>query len=74
LSDFATAGSDAELVPDVKRVLTEFHTARKPIALCCIAPVLIARAIPGVTITVGDDAGVIDAVRTMGAKHEVKVD
>ena len=50
-------------------------------SLCCIAPVLAARLIPGCEVTVGmdkDDDGrwpysdTAEAIKTMGAKHVLK--
>ena len=40
----------------VADVLTQFHSAGKPIGLCCISPVLAARVLPGVTVTVGSES------------------
>ena len=49
--------------------------------LCCIAPVLAAKTIPGCELTVGSDqeeggrwpyAGTADAIKTMGASHHKK--
>jgi enhancing lycopene biosynthesis protein 2 len=31
--------------PEVERVIREFHAAGKPIALCCIAPILAAKVL-----------------------------
>lgn len=81
LSDFAVKGADCCVNPDVERVLQEFHKAKKPIALCCIAPVLAAKVLKSVTVTLGkqDDgkgswphAGAIDAAKAMGANVELK--
>lgn len=41
-----------------------------PSRLCCIAPVLAARCIPGVHVTVGADSGTAEAIVKMGAVHE----
>eukprot|EP00095_Tigriopus_kingsejongensis_P011088 maker-scaffold545_size140784-snap-gene-0.22 protein:Tk11088 transcript:maker-scaffold545_size140784-snap-gene-0.22-mRNA-1 annotation:"es1 protein mitochondrial-like" len=41
LSTFGVSDSPT-LDPDVERVLLEFHSAQKPIGLCCIAPALAA--------------------------------
>ncbi|XP_059825011.1 glutamine amidotransferase-like class 1 domain-containing protein 3, mitochondrial isoform X4 [Hypanus sabinus] len=80
LSTFATDGKDCQVIPDVHRVLTEFHKAQKPIGLCCIAPVLAAKVLPGVEVTVGHEedeggrwpyAGTAAAIKAMGAKHRV---
>jgi enhancing lycopene biosynthesis protein 2 len=55
LCDWATAASpsDCKVNEFVKRALIEFSDAKKPIGLCCIAPVLAAVCIPGVKLTVG---------------------
>ena len=53
LSNFAVAGPEMELEPEVDRVIKSFHAASKPIGLCCIAPVLAAKSIPGCSVTLG---------------------
>ena len=65
-----------QVAPDVEAVLAGFHSTGKPIALCCIAPVLAAKSFPGVTLTVGkangDEwpfGGTISAVEELGAHH-----
>lgn len=75
LCDFATKGAACTVEPDAERVIRDFHGAGKPVGLCCIAPVLAAKTLgkagggPGVTVTLGDDKGVADAVASMGATH-----
>ncbi|XP_067897404.1 glutamine amidotransferase-like class 1 domain-containing protein 3, mitochondrial [Heterodontus francisci] len=80
LSTFAMDGKDCHVIPDIERVITEFHKARKPIGLCCIAPVLAAKVLPGVEVTVGHEeeeggkwpyAGTAAAISAMGGKHAV---
>ncbi|XP_054286800.1 ES1 protein homolog, mitochondrial-like [Macrosteles quadrilineatus] len=56
LSDFATKGPDCTVIPDVETVIQEFHRCRKPIGLTCIAPILAARVICGVAITLGQNS------------------
>ncbi|VDM34317.1 unnamed protein product [Hydatigera taeniaeformis] len=70
LSNFVSDGASCAVLPDVKRVLTEFVHAKKPIGLCCIAPVLAARCLPGVHVTTGTDTGTAMAIKKMGAVHE----
>ena len=41
LSNFATS-SDPSVDEEVARVISEFHAEKKPMAFCCIAPVLVA--------------------------------
>ncbi|XP_046360578.2 glutamine amidotransferase-like class 1 domain-containing protein 3, mitochondrial [Haliotis rufescens] len=78
LSTFATEGTAMSVDSDVERVLQEFHTAAKPIGLCCIAPVLAAKVLPGCEVTVGSDqeeggrfpyAGTAGAIEAMGSRH-----
>ena len=78
LSNFATEGQNMELNPTVSSAILKFHTNSKPIGLCCIAPVLAARCIPGVKVTVGSStasdswphAGAAGAIEGMGGAHE----
>ena len=70
LSDFAVAGTDMNVDPEVARVVQAVHAAGKPIGAICIAPAVIARLIPGVKLTIGDDVGTAGALEAMGAQHE----
>lgn len=75
LCDFAGKGPDCSVQFDVARVVREFHAARKPIGLCCIAPVLAARVLgtasggPGCELTIGSDPGTAAALSKMGASN-----
>ncbi|MXQ82253.1 hypothetical protein E5288_WYG011029 [Bos mutus] len=55
LSTFAVDGGTCKVNRDVERVLKEFHQAGKPIGLCCITPVLAAKVLRGVEVTVGHE-------------------
>ncbi|XP_048095244.1 glutamine amidotransferase-like class 1 domain-containing protein 3, mitochondrial [Alosa alosa] len=81
LSTFAVDGKDCKVNGEVERVLKDFHKAGKPIGLCCISPVLAAKVLPGVEVTVGHEeeeggkwpyAGTAQAIKALGAKHCVK--
>lgn len=81
LSSFAVDGPAMNADKETERVLKDFHGAKKPIGLCCIAPVLAAKVINGCEVTVGSDkeeggkwphCGAAGAVEAMGAKHVVK--
>lgn len=78
LCDFAVKGADCVVDPDVARVVREFHGARKPIGMCCIAPVIAAKLLgtaaggPGARVTIGDDAGTAAAVQAMGSSNVVR--
>mmetsp|Transcript_19312 Transcript_19312/g.29339 ORF Transcript_19312/g.29339 Transcript_19312/m.29339 type:complete len:229 (+) Transcript_19312:161-847(+) len=77
LSDFANKYQEMTVDPEVERVVKEFHTAKKVIGLSCIAPVIAAKLIPGVEITMGmptesetfPHAGAVGAAKAMGANH-----
>lgn len=70
LCDYAYKGAEMEVQPDVARAILEMHAAKKPIGGMCIAPVMFARLIPDVCVTLGNE-GTPDAdnIRKMGAQH-----
>lgn len=72
LSNWAAKGSACEVHPEVRRVITEFHSESKPIGAICIAPVLLAKVLgdKNITITIGNDPGTAAEVRKAGAQHE----
>lgn len=70
LCDFAFKGVDMTVQPDVARAILEMHDAKKPIGAMCIAPVMLARLIPGVCVTLGaEGSDAADCVRKWGAEH-----
>ena len=70
LCDYAFKGADMTVQPDVARAILEMHQAGKPIAAMCIAPVMLAKLIPGVYVTLGaEGTPVTDEVRGWGANH-----
>ena len=70
LCDYAYKGVAMEVKPDVARAILEMHEAGKPFGAMCIAPVMLARLIPNVCVTLGSE-GTPDAdnVRAWGANH-----
>ena len=70
LCDYAYKGAEMEVQPDVARVIIETREANKPIGAMCIAPVMLAKLLPGVCVTLGSE-GTPDAdnIRKMGAFH-----
>lgn len=70
LSTFAFDGPDCKVQPDVEKAIKGMHDAGKPIAALCIAPVLLAKILGEVKITIGQDEGTADAVKSLGATHE----
>lgn len=73
LSSWGQHGANCEVHPLVAKIITEFHEQSKPIAAICIAPVLIAKTLGklGVTLTIGNAEKVIQEIRKTGAQHEI---
>ncbi|XP_048883451.1 glutamine amidotransferase-like class 1 domain-containing protein 3, mitochondrial [Brienomyrus brachyistius] len=77
LSSWATQGKDCTVQSEVETAIKSFHSAKKPLGLCCISPVLAAKILPGCEVTVGSDkecekwpyAGTANAVKEMGCRH-----
>lgn len=73
LCSFAVKGSDCEIDPEVKRIVSETMAAKKPLGALCISPALLAAickdgpAKP--TITIGSDADTASAIQSMGSRH-----
>ena len=68
LSDFAVAGSGMEVDPEVARAVEETNKAGKMLAAMCIAPVILAKLLPGVKVTAGHDPATNQALAAMGAE------
>ena len=73
LFTYALEGASCSVREDVAKVIRAFHNAGKPVGALCIAPVMIAKVLGDVTITVGSDPGTIRNVESFGTKHEVTV-
>jgi enhancing lycopene biosynthesis protein 2 len=71
LSDFASKGAACTVNADVARLVTDMHSAKKPIGLACIAPVLAAKILGRhqPQLTIGTDRGTADAINSMGGRH-----
>jgi enhancing lycopene biosynthesis protein 2 len=69
LCSFAADGIACTVEPSVERVIRSMHAAAKPIGALCIAPVILARVLGTVELTVGNDAKTAAALASMGARH-----
>ncbi len=69
LCDYAVKGPDMEVQADVARVVSETRAAGKPLAFLCIAPVIAAKLLPGVRITIGADPGTAEHIEALGGRH-----
>lgn len=70
LSDFAVAGAEMTVQPDVLAFAQGMHKAGKPVGLMCIAPAMSARIFgEGVNCTIGTDEETAAAIEAMGGNH-----
>lgn len=73
LCSYAFEGPECRVDRIVEKVIRETHSAGKPIGALCISPVLIARVLGEVTVTIGNDPATVTDLKTLGATHEVKM-
>jgi enhancing lycopene biosynthesis protein 2 len=74
LSNFAQAGAECSVNPDVERLVGECLAARKPVGALCIAPTVVARIAAkrgiSVRLTIGNDPDTAEKIAGMGCTHE----
>lgn len=69
LFTYAFDGIKAKVDPEVERVIRSTFKLKKPIGALCIAPVLLAKVLKNITVTVGSDPDTVSDVEKMGAHH-----
>ena len=69
LSSYAFEGDNFSVNAEVEKAVNIFHKAAKPIGALCIAPVVIAKIIKNVEVTIGSDVGTISSIEKMNGKH-----
>ncbi len=69
LSSVAFHGADAQVNKVVSDAVKSTHDHGKPIGALCIAPAMMAKIFKGATVTIGQDAGTIEAIEKMGGTH-----
>lgn len=70
LSSYAFKGAEYEVIPEINELIKAIHSMDKPIGAMCIAPILLAKSLENVSVTVGsnnDDAA--KAIQGVGATH-----
>lgn len=71
LFPFAVEGPDAKVQQDAERAIREMHRAGKPIGALCIAPVLLAKVLGNIEVTIGNDSDTVSLLHKLGANHKV---
>ena len=69
LCTFAFDGTNCAVNRDVEKAVRSTVVAEKPIGALCISPVLIAKILVDVEVTIGNDEGTASAIETFGATH-----
>jgi len=69
LSTWAFEGADADVLPEVELAIKGMLGLKKPVGALCISPVILAKILGEVHLTIGDDEGTIDALESLGTKH-----
>lgn len=69
LFTYAFEGANCTVREDVAALVRAFHANQKPIGALCIAPVMVAKVLGNITITVGNDPSTIEAVNSFGTQH-----
>ena len=73
LSDYAMAGVNCIVNPEVARLTQEIHKASKPIGVMCIAPTMIAKILNldslSADLTIGSDEKTASDIVSMGSNH-----
>ncbi|NVO19430.1 MAG: isoprenoid biosynthesis glyoxalase ElbB [Bacteroidetes bacterium] len=66
---FAFEGENCSVNPQIAGLIREVVSLRKPLGALCISPVLLVKLLGDVKVTIGQDAGTIQAIRNMGGQH-----
>ena len=69
LSTWAFEGADSSILPEVEEAITGMVALKKPVGALCISPVILAKVLGKVHLTIGDDESTIDAMESLGARH-----
>lgn len=72
LCTYAFDGPECSVDRVVEEAIRSTHRAGKPIGALCISPVLIARVLGNVTVTIGNDKETVADIVRLGGKHEEK--
>lgn len=69
LSSWAFDGPGATINPDVEKAIKSMVEVGKPIGALCISPVILAKVLGDVELTIGQDQATIEGIESVGAKH-----
>ena len=70
LCTYAFDGTECHVDRVVEGAIRSTHRAGKPVGALCISPVLIARVLGDVTVTIGNDAATAADISSLGGRNE----
>ena len=70
LSSYAFDGPDCQINEELAKAVRGMADLKKPIGALCIAPVLIAKILGNIEVTIGHDPNTVAALTKMGASHQ----
>ena len=71
LSNWAFNGPDGDVIPLVEKAIKDAVKAKKTIGALCISPVLVAKVLEGVDLTIGSDEATASGIEQAGANHKI---
>ena len=70
LSTYAFDGSSCTVNNELQKAILAMREQEKPIGALCIAPVILARILDQIEVTIGQDPATIANIETMNAAHK----
>ncbi|MFO8234913.1 MAG: isoprenoid biosynthesis glyoxalase ElbB [Bacteroidales bacterium] len=70
LSSFAFDGPNCTVNGEVENAIRGMRKQNKPIGALCISPVIVAKVLKNISVTIGQDQDTAKAVEAMGATHK----
>jgi enhancing lycopene biosynthesis protein 2 len=67
--NYAFKGNKASVNSQISQVIKEIKAADKPIGALCIAPVLLAKVLNSITVTIGNDEATANDVAFFGSRN-----
>jgi len=71
LSTFSEDGADCQVIEPLKTAILAMARQHKPIGALCIAPVVLARLLADIRVTIGNSVDVAHKIEAMGARHQM---
>jgi enhancing lycopene biosynthesis protein 2 len=69
LCTFAIEGIECRVEPSVEKAVKNMFNSGKPIGALCISPVIMAKLLGDVELTIGQDTDTAQAIEKMGGRH-----